>query len=61
MRFLYMKLGVAGIVGGVVMTTLDMYWQSIVALTIGVGALGMGIKWHIVSLKRRWAEAEDCE
>ncbi|HTU21576.1 MAG TPA: hypothetical protein VMG10_26300 [Gemmataceae bacterium] len=59
---LYGKLGAVGIVGGLLMTTplLEMYWQGIVAISIGLVALGMAIK-GVFSRRSRCLDREDCD
>jgi hypothetical protein len=62
MTLLYGKLGAVGIVGGLLMTTplLEMYWHGIVAISIGLVALGMTIK-GVFSRRSRWLDSEDCD
>jgi hypothetical protein len=61
LTLLYGKLGAVGIVGGLLMTTplLEMYWQGIVAISIGLVALGMAIKGVVLS-KTSMVDSEDC-
>ncbi len=57
---LYFQLGAVGILGGLLMATplLDMYWQGILAIILGLFSLGMGMK-KFFSRKSRWLDEED--
>jgi hypothetical protein len=60
LTLLYLKLGVVGILGGLLMTTplLDMYWLGVVAITVGLLALCLVIKKSFTRMIRRLDEED---